>query len=179
MSGVGWGRWVFGWWWIQGEGYRARCILSLHVDSEQESGWSPERVTERKRAGVGGILPLVWRSVPSPAHVHDEVMRDPGPLTNSGQMGRGFFPTITLQQRELEPVQLVFWEKIITASFRRILNQQFYSTLYSLEAVFKYFSCVIFLYPWIQCPNIQPCPNSTHNKTTTSWFWEVFFTNLH
>ncbi len=80
------------------------CILSLHVDSEQEGGWSLEIVTERERerAGAGGIFaPVVWRSFPSRAHVYDEVMRDPGPLTNSGQMGRGIFPTITLQQRAL------------------------------------------------------------------------------
>lgn len=45
-----------------GDGYRgkvkAHCILSLHVDSEQEGGWSLESVTERERAGVGGNLPL-------------------------------------------------------------------------------------------------------------------------
>lgn len=84
----------------------ARCILSLHVDGAQESGWSPERLTgEKRKAGSGwDVAPVVSRSVPSPAHVNDEVMRDPRPLTNWGQMGRGFFPTITLQQKTLEPV---------------------------------------------------------------------------
>lgn len=80
----------------------------------------------RKRKSWSGwdFVPVVWSSVPSPAHVHDEVMRDPGPLTNSGQMGRGFFPTITPQQRALEPVQLLLYgEKIITGSLQRILNQ--------------------------------------------------------
>ncbi len=33
-------------------------------------------------------VPSHYLCVPSQAHVHDEVMRDPGPLTNSGQMGR-------------------------------------------------------------------------------------------
>lgn len=86
---------------------------------------------ERKRKNWSGwdFAPVVWRSVPSPAHVHDEVMRDPGPLTNSGQMGRGFFPTITLQQRALEPVQLLLYgEKIITGFFRRILNRHCFTT---------------------------------------------------
>lgn len=83
-----------------------------------------QRKRKRKSWSGWGFAPVVWRSVPSPAHVHDEVMRDPGPLTNSGQMGRGFFPTITLQQRALEPVQLLLYgEKIITGFFRRILNQ--------------------------------------------------------
>lgn len=45
-----------------GDGYRAKvrayCILSLHVDSEQEGGWSLVNVTvkERERVGVGGVL---------------------------------------------------------------------------------------------------------------------------
>lgn len=34
---------------------RAHCILFL---CGQEGGWSLESVTERERAGVGGILPL-------------------------------------------------------------------------------------------------------------------------
>lgn len=45
-----------------GGGYRGKvrvhCILSLHVDNEQEGGWSPENVRKRERVGVGGILPL-------------------------------------------------------------------------------------------------------------------------
>lgn len=49
---------------LDGGGYRGKvrvhCILSLHVNSEQEGGWSLDRVTERERerAEVGGILPL-------------------------------------------------------------------------------------------------------------------------
>lgn len=59
---------------------REHCILSLHVNSEQEGGWSPESVTEREKElkWVGFFAPVVWCSVPSPAHVHDEVMTDPG-----------------------------------------------------------------------------------------------------
>ena len=83
-----------------------------------------QREKEKEMKWVGFCPCVVWRSVPSPAHVQDEVMRDPGPLTNSGQMGRGFLPTIILQQRALEPVQLLFFgENIITGSFKRILNQ--------------------------------------------------------
>lgn len=89
-----------------GGGYRGKvqvhCILSLHVDSEQESEWSPENVNERRSWSEWDFAPVVWRFFPTPAHVQDEVMRDPGPLTNSGQMGRGFLSKIT--QREAESI---------------------------------------------------------------------------
>lgn len=167
-----------GGWYSGGDGYRgkvtAHCILSLHVDSEQESGWSLESLTERERAGVGGIFaPVVWRSVPSPAHVHDEVMRDPGPLTNSGQMGRGFFPTITLQQRALEPTQLLLYrEKIITGSFRRILNQHCFTARCTVQRMSLNISAVSS--SSISAYSILTC---TYNRAAKLLILEALFNN--
>lgn len=77
-----------------------------------------ERYRKRKSWSGWDFAPVVWCSVPSPVHVHDEVMRDPGPLTNSGQMERGLFPAITLQQSALELLQLLHsGERIITGVF--------------------------------------------------------------
>lgn len=46
-----------------------RCIVPLHVDSEQEGGWSPETVGPSERVGVGGSLPLYFGALHSALHV--------------------------------------------------------------------------------------------------------------
>lgn len=56
---------------------RIHRILSLHVNRKAGGLWG-----ERKRWSGWDFAAVVWHSVPSPAHVHDEVMRDPRPLTN-------------------------------------------------------------------------------------------------
>lgn len=119
-----------------GGGYRGKvrvhCILSLHVDSEQEGGWSPENVDERKSWSEWDFAPVVWRFVPSPAHVHDEVMRDPGPLTNSGQMGRGFLSKIT--QRAAESIRASSSSPLQRKDYHGLLRE--YLTLFYRKLFF-------------------------------------------
>lgn len=74
---------------------RAPCILSLHVARGQKGGWSLVSVTVRQKTGVGGILPC---SLPlcsySPAHVHNEVMRDRGLLQTQARWGEDSSPQL-------------------------------------------------------------------------------------
>lgn len=70
-------------------GERLDSAAYFHVNRKVGGLW---------RGGWVGPAAVVGCSVPSFVHVYSEVMSESGPLKNSGQMGRGFFPRMTLQQ---------------------------------------------------------------------------------
>lgn len=78
---------------MRGGKVRPRCILLLGADGEAGGLWRASQNESELLQWVGlatpGVLALRF---PAFAHVCDEVMRDPGPLTNSGQMGKKIPP---------------------------------------------------------------------------------------
>lgn len=117
------------WGYSGGDGYRgkvrAHCILSLHVDSKQEGGWSLEREKEKELEWVG-FCPCSLALCSQPCSCARWSNERPGASDKLRPDGKR---TITLQQRALEPVQLLLYgEKIITGFFSRILNRHCFTT---------------------------------------------------